>query len=93
MMNAILLSSDCMYHDAVYHMMLSILEEHYKKDPLFYVPSSELRSRLEMPIEELRPYARDMEMEGYASKLEGLAPTFIVKFTSLGHDAYIHHRI
>ena len=77
-----------MNHDAVYTGLLSILEEHYERDPPYFVPSSELRARLDMPVEALRPYAEELEKLGYAQKLEGLAPTFIVKLTASGHKAY-----
>lgn len=87
----ILLSVVIMNHDAIYTEMLSILEEHYEKNPPYFVPSSELRARLHLPVDELRPYAEALEKEGYAQKLEGLAPTFIVKFTPLGHKAFKNH--
>ena len=82
-----------MNHDEVLDGMLSILEEHYEKNPPYYVPSSELRKKLNLPVAALRPYAENLEELGYAQKLEGLAPTFIVKFTTRGHKAYVQKSI
>ena len=82
-----------MNHDEVLDGMLSILDEQYQKYPPFFVASSMLRSRLNTPVEQLRPYAENLEELGYAQKLEGLAPTFIVKFTERGHKAYQQHKL
>lgn len=65
--------------------LLSILDEQYTKSP-YYVGSSILRSKLNMPVSELRQYAERLYDEGYIDKLEGLAPTFILRMKRRGHE-------
>jgi hypothetical protein len=71
----------------IYMKILEILKEHYDKDPPYFVPSSELRSRLGMSVDELRPYAENLEMNGYVYKEEGFAPTFLLKIRHKCIDA------
>ncbi len=82
-----------MNHDQVYEGMLSILSEWYEKNSPYFVPSSELRAKLNTAVEDLRPYAEELEQQGYVRKLEGLSPNFIVKFTKQGHRAYKTHAL
>lgn len=65
--------------------LLSILDEQYTKSP-YYVGSSILRAKLNMPVSELRQYAERLYDEGYIDKLEGLAPTFILRMKRRGHE-------
>lgn len=72
----------------MYLKILTLLKEHYDKDPLFYVPSSDLRSKLGLEsVDELRPYAENLEMNRYVYKEEGMAPTFLLKIRHKGIDA------
>ncbi len=72
----------------MYMKVLSLLKEHYDKDPLFYVPSSELRSKLGLEsVDQLRPYAETLELNRYVYKEEGMAPTFLLKIRHKGIDA------
>lgn len=67
--------------------LLTILDEQYDKSP-YYVGSSILRSKLDMPVDELRVYAESLYEEGYVDKLEGLAPTFILRMKRMGHEIF-----
>lgn len=72
----------------MYIDILSMLKEHYDKDPLFFVPSSELRSKLGFSsVDELRPYAENLEMNYYVYKEEGFSPTFLLKIRKKGCEA------
>jgi len=56
---------------------------------LFFVPSSELRAKLGMSIDEMRPYMENLEMNMYIYKREGAttAYTFLSKIRHKGIDA------
>jgi len=72
----------------MYMKILSLLKEHYDKDPLFFVPSSELRAKLGLEsVDEIRPYAENLELNRYVYKEEGFAPTFLLKIRHKGIDA------
>lgn len=72
-----------------YLKILNILKEHFDKDSLFFVPSGELRSKLGMSIEEMRPLVENLELNRYIYKREGPTPSysFLSKIRHKGIDA------
>jgi len=70
---------------------LQILVEQYESEPLYNVTSSSLRSRLGLPVEDIRPYAEALEEEGLAHKVEGFAPTFTIGLNERGHRTFIKY--
>jgi len=71
----------------VYVKILSILNEYYDKDALHFVPSSELCVRLGMPLDEIYPFATELEQKGYVQKEEGTGPSFLLKLCKKGINA------
>jgi len=71
--------------------MLRILEEQYEKDPPCFVTSSNLRAKLGLSVEEMRPYAEAIYEEGYGQTLKGFSDTFIVRLNERGHKAFIKY--
>jgi len=72
-----------------YLKILNALNEHYKKDSLYFVPSSELRSKLNISVEDLRPYIENLEINRFVYKMEGeyATSTFLSKIRHKGIDA------
>ncbi|MHC1604975.1 MAG: hypothetical protein ACXQTP_03285, partial [Candidatus Methanofastidiosia archaeon] len=70
----------------IYSRIMKILLERYEKEPLYYVPSSELRARLDVSsADELRPFVESLAKKKHIKKIEGRAPeTFLVKITKEG---------
>lgn len=72
-----------------YLKILNALNEHYERDSLYFVPSSELRSKLNISVEDLRPYIENLEINRYVYKMEGnrVSSTFLSKIRHKGIDA------
>jgi len=77
----------------IYLNILYILKEHFDKDPQYFVPSSELRIRLNIPVDKLRPYAENLEINGYVYKIEGFLPTFLLKIRKKGIESLKNGKI
>jgi len=78
----------------VYLEILKILKKHYDKDPTYLIPSSELRSKLNTPVEELRPYVEDLEFNGYVYREDGISKaTFYLMISDKGIRALKERKI
>jgi len=68
--------------------ILDVLYESYEKEPAGYTGKVELEQKIKMPANEFMPLLEKLSKDGIVKKMEGPAPTFIVKFTEKGYDAY-----
>ncbi len=76
----------------MYMKILSLLKEHYDKDPLYFVTSSDLRAKLGVgSVDDIRPYAENLEINRYVYKQEGffsgMGTNFLLKIRHMGIDA------
>ncbi len=76
----------------MYMKILSLLKEHYDKDPLYFVTSSDLRAKLGVgSVDDIRPYAENLEINRYVYKQEGffsgMGTNFLLKIRHKGIDA------
>jgi len=68
----------------LYLTILEILEDYQKAHPLFFCPCRVIRSTLNTPIDVLRPYAENLELNGYVIKRECFGKTYMLKITKKG---------
>ena len=77
----------------IYLRILELVEEYNDKNPGYFYPSSVLRAKLGMSLEDLRPYAEELEMNGYIKKNEGFSPTFQIAIKDKGKSALLERNI
>jgi len=78
-----------MLHNMEYHNILEMLRDTYENKPPGYAGKVELEHALKLNANDFVPYLEELSNKGYVKIMEGAAPTFIVKFTEKGYDAYI----
>ncbi|MBN1786319.1 MAG: hypothetical protein JW825_04965 [Candidatus Methanofastidiosa archaeon] len=75
------------------HRILDILRDTYENSPPGYAGKIEIEHRLKIPANEFEPYLEELTKNGFVKKMEGPAPTFIVKFTPKGYEAYMNRQL
>jgi len=77
----------------IYLRILELVEEYNDKNPGYFYPSSVLRAEMGISLEDLRPYAEELEMNGYIKKNEGFSPTFQIAIKDKGKNALLERNI
>jgi len=77
----------------IYLRILELVSDYNERNPGYFYPSSLLRSEMSMSLEELRPYAEDLEMNGYIKKNEGFSPTFQISIKEKGKYALLERSV
>jgi len=77
----------------IYLRILELVSEYNKRNPGYFYPSSILRAKMGMSLEEIRPFAEELEMNGYIRKNEGFSPTFQISIREKGKIALFERQV
>jgi len=69
--------------------LLEALRDTYESKPPGYAGKVEIEKTLKIEANDFMPCLEELSRKDYVKIMEGAAPTFIVKFTEKGYDAYI----
>ncbi len=77
----------------IYLRILELANDYNSREPGYFYPSSLMRAEMGMSLEELRPYAEELDLNGYIKKSEGLSPTFQISIEDKGKCALLDRSI